>query len=64
MEGGAEGSTAVRGSHLSHLPEADGFDVVPTALGPLAEVRGGDDQIQRGAGGLPRTQQRADPAAA
>lgn len=39
-------------------------DVVPTALGPLAEVRGGDDQIQRGAGGLPRAQQRANPAAA
>lgn len=40
------------------------LDVVPAALCPVPEVCGGDDQIQRGPGGLPGTQQRADPAAA
>ena len=29
------------------------FDLAPTALRPLPEVCGGDDQIQRGSGGLP-----------
>lgn len=38
---------------LISLRWAYSLNVVPIALCPLPEVCGGDDQIQRGAGGLP-----------
>lgn len=50
-DGGGRGSTTVRDLPPSHLLGAS-FDILPTALCPLPEVCGGDDQIQRGSSGL------------